>query len=294
MINTKLKQGIRTIFCLVLFNLLIISCSEVVEINEGELKKQNIVNSFLSPNDTINIYLHNLSNITDSAFEIAKDVEIQLYENNELSLVERSKNGKCKFDIIPKVGYEYKIKFLNNNGNYILARDTIPQRVSILDATNLYPVYTDNYGTTFGKITLVFNDEVKETNYYEIIILNEQGALIHVFKIKNPVISVDNENDPISPNSLLFTDELFNGQELKLEIFTEAHSPVVILKNVSYTYYHYRKSIINHIYNQNRKRDDVYNLFKGNPVTLYSNIENGLGIFTAYSQDIKKCTLINQ
>jgi hypothetical protein len=48
-----------------------------------------------------------------------------------------------------------------------------------------------------------------------------------------------------------------------------------------------------HFYNQNVDRENIYQLFKGDPVELYSNVTNGLGIFAGYSQDIKECTLVN-
>ncbi|WP_159517733.1 DUF4249 family protein [Sunxiuqinia indica] len=174
------------------------------------------------------------------------------------------------------------------------AIDTVPANIKIEQATNKYPVYTDQYHVQFGKITVSFNDDPDRKNYHELVILDENNRLVNTFHISSPVITVDNENDPNPPGSLLFTDELFSGQTLTLDIFSESSNPTIVLKNVSRNYYEYRKSIISHLYNQNVERDDVYNLFKGDPVELYSNVQNGLGIYAAYTQDIKVCTNIAQ
>ena len=49
-----------------------------------------------------------------------------------------------------------------------------------------------------------------------------------------------------------------------------------------------------HLFSQNIKRENVYELFKGDPIELYSNVENGLGIFAGFTQDIKMGIIKNK
>jgi hypothetical protein len=296
MINLIKKiQGVIIFLCLVLFQFIICSCSKVIEIPLEDFEEKSIVNSLINPNDKITIYLNKLSNITDSTFTVLENVKVKIYEQEELIWDKESENGICEIGVFPIIGKEYKLEFTDNKGNIISSKDIIPEKINITDATYLFPVYEDTYGSKFGKVTLSFQDELKVTNYYEIVILGKDSAINQTFNINSRIISLDNENDPFSPGTLLFTDELFNGEKLDLDIFVSSYdAPIIVLKNVSYHYYKYRKSIIAHFYNQNVERDDVYSLFKGDPVELYSNVSNGLGIFACYTQDIKECSTINE
>ncbi|MBN2777107.1 MAG: DUF4249 family protein, partial [Bacteroidales bacterium] len=51
-------------------------------------------------------------------------------------------------------------------------------------------------------------------------------------------------------------------------------------RSISKEMYDYRKSLIKHVYNQ--QTGDVQ-LF-GDPVPMFSNIKNGLGVFAGYSE----------
>jgi len=155
-------------------------------------------------------------------------------------------------------------------------------------------MYEDIYGSMYGKVSLSFQDDAKVKNYYEIVILGKDSSINQTFNITSRVTTLDSERDSNFPGTISFTDELFNGQELDLNIFVNSYdTPIIVLKNVSRNYYEYKKSLEVHFYNQNVDRENIYELFKGDPVELYSNVTNGLGIFAGYTQDIKECTLIN-
>ena len=295
MINNVNLKGIRNFLCLLAIHLTFTTCVSEVEFKEVDLDDKFVINSLITHEKPIEIYLCKLSGILNDSFEVVNHQNINLYENGELKWSgNEGIDGKYLTEITPIVGKRYKLEFTDNNGNLISSKDTLPEKVKITDATNLYPVYSDNYGTTYGKITLTFTDEPYKRNYYEIVILNESNGIVQSLKVKNQVITYDIDHNPNPTGTLLFTDELFEGKQLILEIFTDSYKPSVVLKNVSRNYYEYRKSINIHFYNQNVERYDVYSMFKGDPVELYSNVSNGLGIFAGYTQDIKVCTKLNQ
>ncbi len=61
--------------------------------------------------------------------------------------------------------------------------------------------------------------------------------------------------------------------------------PIVALKSISHEYYMFQKSLIRHTFNQGMGSVDATNMFLvSNPNDLYSNIQNGLGIFAGYSE----------
>lgn len=280
-------------FAFVILSFFIGSCSTEVEIEWKDDSQKYVVNCLLTPDEPVKLYAFKTSPILDDTSFFADGLDIEIYKNETLAWSgSGTGQGEYPVPVYAEAGAKFKIIMKDKNGFNVSAEDTLPEKVKITDATNLYPVYSDNYGTTYGKITLTFTDEANKRNYYEIVILNENNGIVQTLKVKNPVITYDIDHNPNPTGTLLFTDELFEGKPLTLEIFSDSYKPSVVLKNVSRNYYEYRKSINIHFYNQNVERYDVFSMFKGDPVELYSNVSNGLGIFAGYTQDIKECTLI--
>jgi len=282
-------------FKLLVISLFVFSCTTEVDINWKVESQKYVVNCLLTPDDQVKLYAFKTSPILDDTAFFADGLDVEIYKNETFAWSgSGTGQGEYPIPVYPEAGANFKIILKDKNGFAITSADSIPFHVYILNVTYLFPVYEDIYGSKFGKVSLSFHDEPEVNNYYEIAILSKDSSIIQTFNVRSPVITLDNENDPNSPGTILFTDELFNGQKLDLNIFVSSYdTPIIVLKNVSRNYYEYRKSIIAHFYNQNVERDDVYSMFKGDPVELYSNVNNGFGIFAGYTQDIKKCTLID-
>lgn len=62
---------------------------------------------------------------------------------------------------------------------------------------------------------------------------------------------------------------------------TYSHSATIFLKTVSINYYQYNVSRLKQFYS--RKGDPLYGV--GEPVKVYTNIQNGTGIFASYTCD---------
>jgi hypothetical protein len=283
-------------FKLLVISLFVFSCTTEVDINWKVESQKYVVNCLFTPDEPVKLYAFKTSPILDDTAFFADGLDIEIYKNETLSW-SGSGTGKGEYPIpvYAEAGANFKIILKDKNGFSISARDSIPLHVYISNATYLFPVYEDIYGSKFGKISLSFQDDPEVKNFYEIVILGKDSSINQAFNITSFVITLDNENDPNSPGTILFTDELFNGKQLDLNIFVNSYDPpIIVLKNISHTYYEYRKSTNIHFYNQNVERSNIYNMFKGDPVELYSNVSNGLGIFAGYTQDIKECTLINK
>ncbi len=268
-----------------------VSCTQEVELAWDDEEQKYVVNCLFSPDEQIELYVFKTTGILEDTVEFVNGLDIELYESDQLIwLGNNSEKGRYSIPVIPKLKEKYKIILKNHESFSITANDLIPSAVNILTATYSFPVYEDIYGTLFGKVFLSFRDNPEVKNYYEIVILGKDSSIIHTFNVKSPVITLDNENDPIMPGSLLFTDELFEGEKLDLNIYVDSYkNPIIVLKNVSRNYYEYRKSINSHFFNQNTERENIFELFKGDPLELYSNINNGLGIFAGFTQDVVKC-----
>ena len=272
-----------------------VSCSTKVEIEWEDESQKYVLNCLLTPDEPVKLYAFTTTPILDDTTFFADGLDVEIYKNETLAW-SGSGTGKGEYPIpvYAEEGAIFKIIVTDNNGFAISAGDSIPFHVYISNANYLFPVYEDIYGSKFGKVSLSFQDDAKVKNYYEIVILNKDSSINQTFNITSRIITLDSERDPNFPGTILFTDELFQGQQLDLNIFVNSYdAPIIVLKNLSRNYYEYKKSFEVHFYNQNVDRENIYELFKGDPVELYSNITNGLGIFAGYTQDIKECTLIN-
>jgi hypothetical protein len=69
-----------------------------------------------------------------------------------------------------------------------------------------------------------------------------------------------------------------------------SHTSTVYLRTISDAYYKYQTSRLNQFYS--RKGDPLYGV--GEPVSIFSNIENGTGIFAAYVTDSIKADYVNK
>lgn len=274
----------------------LVSCSTEVDIEWENESQKYVVNCLLTPDEPMKLYAFTTTPILDDTAFFVDGLDIEIYKNETLTWSgSGTGQGEYPIPVYAEAGAKFKIIMKDKNGFAVSAGDSIPLHVYISNATYLFPVYEDIYGSKFGKVSLSFQDEPEVKNYYEIVILSKDSSINQTFNISSPVITLDNENDPNSPGTILFTDELFNGEKLALNIFVSSYdTPIIVLKNISRNYYEYRKSINIHFYNQNVERYDIYNMFKGDPVELYSNVSNGLGIFAGYTQDIKQCTNLNE
>jgi hypothetical protein len=115
-----------------------------------------------------------------------------------------------------------------------------------------------SYGTTdFNFYTFLFNDASLTTNEYTLTMKMIRGVTAGG-NFKNPVVTIRDK------------------------------SHAVVLRTVSMAYYEYRNSWEKHQHFKNDSigtGDFIFVPLMGEPQDMYSNIENGLGIFVASSQD---------
>jgi hypothetical protein len=268
---------------------LVDACTKEVDFKPTSSPDEYVLNSLFTPGKEIQLFLNKTSGILDTSYSFGDASDIRIYENRTqiMPSVEKLKD-RYIIHYLPLQGGNYKIEFnVPFSTKTIMAEDSIPSLVNIDSATYKFPVYTDQFETAFGNLKIVFNDEVNAANYYELILLSKDYSLEKTYHVDHPVISANTEKDQIVYPTLLFADEKFKDSKLVLNVFVASYqSPVVILRNVSYNYYKYKKNLYLHLFNQNTNREVVYDIFKGDPVDLYTNVNNGLGIFAAYSETI--------
>ncbi len=281
-------------FLLYVFIICQLSCTKEIPLLSDDSSDKYVLNSLFSPENGFIIYLDKTNSILSPPSINYFNTETRLYENGICidsiisidSVIVLSKNVQ--------LNSVYKIEITFEDENITLsAVDSVPEKVLVSDAQYEYPVYEDETKTPFGRLNFNFQDETGRRNYYEIAFQIGQ-RYVNTFNVNSPIVSVDTEKDPIHFPVMLFTDEKFQDSEVCFEIYMDCPvNPTIVLRNVSFDYYMYKSKLYPHLFNQNIDREKVYELFKGDPFDLYSNVTNGLGIFAAYSESRFQSTSLN-
>ncbi len=262
-----------------------VSCTKEIEIDIQRFEKKIVVNSLLSTYREFKIHISNTVKQTDSFNTFNDSIKVLLYENGKIALNEKFLSNNFSSSFIPKTGKTYFLKVIIEGLDSIYAFDTIPKKNSIIDGVKK-PVSMDEYGTQICNVSITITDPKNERNFYEILFVNAQYDWEN--EITDPVLL--NEGDiGYFPDSYFFSDELFNGTTYTLNIKRQAgfySATKVILRNISYNYYMYRKYWTRHSYNQKGNDKGIGSLiYMGEPQPMFNNIINGYGIFAGYYQN---------
>ena len=264
-----------------------LSCSEEVADPWAEsFESLNVINGLAKAGETLVVFFGSSNDILANSGSNPLSLDYSILTINETlsdTLYSLDESHYCSSHYLYSSD-RITLKAVTINGDTLTACDTIPEPVKIESANFISHAYTSVYGTDYGMAVVEFQDPPEQNNYYELLFLRGSNY-IQGFKIQNEFINIDFENDPNPPNTILFSDAHINGSAAHLEVFLNtANSPKVILRSCSRAYYQYKKSLHLHLSTQNNSRDDIYDMFSGDPVELYTNVEGGLGIVASYAE----------
>ena len=201
--------------------ILIASCIKSVPLEIEESEQTLVVNSLISPDSNIIVFVNTTISMLESN---SKNInpKVELFENdNYITILDKNIDGIYSTNYIPVASKQYKIKITESNFETCTAIDTIPEKVIIQYATFFLPAGFDESGTPYYEATINFNDSVKISNYYEIVIYsgdeeNPDNYITELLTTNNSIINEGNQE--YFPTSLFFSDILFDGNSKILPI----------------------------------------------------------------------------
>jgi len=308
------------------FALLILSsCYKEINLS-NENNTDIVVSAFIAKDSLIKVILQKTMPVNSASQKVyITDATIKLYEDEievdnltlfnstyEINGLIRRTYYYVSDKITAKTGKTYRIEVITAEGKQITGKTSIPESVEItaLDTTFRYTVYLDENYLDFERNFRIRFKDPEGKNYYRLTAMErscsikgkdticrressldffEQDSLLLYF-------GKDNENEffsSASNNFMIFDDKTINGREyeLKLSSTTElSNLPhegdfiqyVFELQSITKEGYSYLKAI------------DLQGQTGGlmtEPVMPYTNINNGVGIFTGYSASKKVITI---
>jgi hypothetical protein len=282
------------------------SCEKTVTINIPEKAPRLILNSILEKGDTIHLVVGKTRHILSTAIMgnldesyAVKDASAVVFENSIPvdTLVYYSSSHDYRSvkntTIRPGINYTYKVSAPGYTNAE--AGCTLPSQSVIAEVVRVKNAKTNSSGQSMDEVSVKINDPAAEKNFYLVQIFpawsnNMQYAVYCVNTNDKDVEQIGDDADPLATDNcydggqLLMSDINFNGKQKLLNLFVESselqeykdasgnmrHSFVRVLR-ITEDYFKYLKS-----YNSYLNATD--NPF-AEPVNVYSNVKNGLGIF---------------
>lgn len=291
--------------------ILIISCIREIPMNQFKTAQKLSLSALLESGGDFRVKIGAATSITAVDTPWIDNAIVLLWENGILVDTLKSEgNGSYYSHLFISRGSIFTIEAQAEGFETLSATDTVPaEKIGIQNVAIKKDDYIDSYGDSHDKLFVEFKDG-KGANFYELFFIRAYvtDTMVSISfnfseNYMDPVIKSEGSNEIYEP-SVIFNDKLFEDSTYILSIASEMGigtynqffndlktGNYIILRNVSNTYYQFRRSLATHLYNQQQKIDfEDYSsfLFDSNPEPLYSNVKNGYGIFAFYTQDAYK------
>ncbi len=281
------------IILLTLFN---ISCEKELKLNEELTKPKIVVNSFYSANDTLRVHLSESKSILQNDYIPLPNIEdatVKLFSNGtEIGTLTHQYFGHYTLNSpFPIAGQPYELEVTHAKLDDVKSESICPKAIEII------AMDTSRIQNNF-KLKLTIEDDVNATNYYSIKIMNtfittneispgvfQIDTLVQDSWICTKDINAETSSDPTvesCQNELFFNDTNFNGEVYDFNVYMDIYQTtklIVVIKSINEDLFKYNKSL--QLYQETNG-----NPF-GEPVQVFTNIENGIGIFSGYSETTK-------
>lgn len=305
-----------------LIALLALSCGSCIDQISTDLPappKVLVMNSIVTPDSIFRVQVSRVASVVDSSSRLLSSAHVYLVAPGRSPELLRSQGrGLYASANKPTSGLPYTLQAEAVGYPLASATDTVPTAVPIREAWYSYPTGTNRNQDFLGTVVVRFDDPALTANFYELIAYqlpagSQRQSQDFVLDARaNAALAAEGDAD-FEPQSLVFSDRLFNGQafELRASFVPYSYSlagtvngvPVpprlsgqvyVVLRSVSRAYYQYRKSWTRHFYNQGTKGlGGSLNqlLFLGDHTRMYSNVDMGYGVVVGYAKDSKSIPL---
>ena len=288
---------------LIIVLLLFTSCIKTLSDQLPEPPPKLVVNAAISSDSILTVNISKsipiLNNENNMTLPFVQGATINFYEDGQFlfPLQETDHGYYSKPAYKPSEGRVYSIKVDKQGFASVSAQTTIPEKVGIIsfDTTIVTEEYQD-YSEKIISCELKYTDDNNIENFYSLECIKSYYDPDDNYFVEHQYIFVEESEEYFYDKPygiLLWTDKLTNGQtvSIKFEIDPyyiyyqpEGNDDVsvkytIYLKSLEEDYYQYEKS--KHLYYENGDGDDPFT----EPVLIYSNVENGLGVFGGFSSD---------
>lgn len=270
------------------FILVLGSCIEPISLSKLPAYTERItLNSKLSNTENItfaltgstNAYLLNAPGLLENAVIIFKE------DGVEKPVTFNPFTKKYETNFVAKPGSRYTVTA--SHSNYPVVNATAQMPGTIIDKNVNLQINggIDQSGTPSDKMSITWKDPAGTRNYYKVdfkYYSQTAGDFIAFdYEVSDPVLT-GGEAIKLNDGSFIFSDELFEGKTKTLSAVApfgivqpgSEYKYLIELSNLSEEYYRYIATLQRY-----RDSQDFAQGFLDEPVVVFTNVTNGLGIF---------------
>ncbi len=293
------------------------SCRKYLEYEGEDAKPRLVLNGVLSPDSLFSVRLSNsLGYVDNGSLDPVMNGKVAVFNGTGLFIdsLYHAGMGLYQSTSTAQVNAAYEVRAAAGSFAPVSAVDYIPSPVPVAGwDTNIISVTEFDFTSDRLEVRYAINDPAGIENFYVIeiwetqrfyvsadydpntgmtvydtIFLNPPNAYMIDFTTSDQILLSEVENGLDETlyysRSLAYRDVLFDGRSQSFRILVDSYYGTSIgtglelrLKSCSEAYYKYQRSLENYLYTEG----DPF----AQPVQVYNNIQNGLGIWAGSSED---------
>ncbi|GAB5538202.1 MAG: hypothetical protein Salg2KO_03050 [Salibacteraceae bacterium] len=287
------------------------SCQTVVEIDLPERESELTVNSIINTENNIRVEVSASKGVLEPG-EIEQvdkaQVTVRGSDGTEATVRFRTSDPLRMSDyyevpIIPLPNIQYSIRVESDGFETATSSTVVPNSTSIVRVDTAIGLVD---GELTSQVSLTFRDRADELNYYELkfyallYVPDTINGQVYYTPITQEIYAIPASLDDFfgqGDDELIFDDELFDGLEYTQRVNYYYEVPFVGQDTLQFTEGDVRNFLSTYLvselrtlsfdYYQFQSTYNVYRFSSGDPfaqpVQVYTNIDNGFGIFGGFS-----------
>jgi hypothetical protein len=290
----NIKNVIILLFCCFIALLSLQSCEKNLKYDlvMDDFKSQLVLNCTFTTDSIWRVYISKSSAImANESWDNVENAFVTITNSNGGSFIlNPSGNGQYTSTQKPEFNQTYKLNVNVPGFESIEASGFQPEQIQIEDVT-----FTDSIALEdtayLSQATVSFKDNGASTDFYQIIVyqVDQNNKKISLLPETDDIYVENHMNNSVT-NSISYqeylvaTDVLFNGTKHTFSFkFSKAfpnENIFIEVRSLSPALYEYVLSYVKAISNRENPFTE--------PITIYSSINNGLGIFGGYSSQTRR------
>lgn len=284
--------------------LLFSACSKIISDEFPDYETIPAVSSIVVAGKPITFQVSLVEKIDTTFLTLINDAELLLSDTEgQNEAMTPQGDGIYTSDMIamPGAGYMCNIKIDGYDG--MNAFDKVPEITEVIITGQTNQARFDEEGIFMEGIEFEFRDNPSTRDYYEVALYRkEHGYKGNTYPFnENSDILLNEGLEPYSTETLIFSDQLMKDSMMTMNLDyspsgwssscwgpdscvqnIDEHTLILEFRHVSQEYYQYKK----HFYLYEKNRYPFFVEGTATAFSLYSNIENGMGIMAGYAYSI--------
>ena len=267
------------------------SCRELVTDEFPEFTSIPTVNSILVKDSTIKVQVSLSGKLDTNRLALINYAEVLLYVDGEYKeTLSQFDDGMYSSSIVVEPLKTYRCDVTVPGYDLVSGSDLIPVPVAISDIIHIDIAGKDEEGMNYPAIKFTFTNNPSEKQYFEVVIRLQNNRYERIASIKkntDPVLLNEGlplplfSNESIKGSSYTMTINYFTGSASSFNggpMQTDLYPLILELRSISQNYYKFVKQ--KYLYDLGRYPEFMAASTTAFP--LFSNINNGYGIFAGY------------